>query len=154
MRNVLIYQAVESVVHIALWLCYQDTVHENMNVFYLWQILIVYYQLFRFLAIVFTGYKLKLGFFDIIDITSLLCALKGPKREIFGFGIFAQIRPICMVSSELGPKIQKSYIWGLILPFISLDFCLSAAGDSAKKKKKFELGGKKKLIQIASIITL
>jgi hypothetical protein len=34
----------------------------------------VYYQLFRFLAIVFTVYKPKLGFFDIIDITSLLCA--------------------------------------------------------------------------------
>jgi hypothetical protein len=39
-----------------------------------------------------------------------LLYLKGPKREIFVAGIFAQIRPIWI---ELGPKIQKNYVWGL-----------------------------------------
>ncbi len=47
------------------------------------------------------------------------------------------------VTKELGPKIPKSYVWGLILSFISRDFCVSAVGDSAKKKIFFELGQKK-----------
>jgi hypothetical protein len=59
--------------------------------------------------------------------------LKGLKREIFGFGIFAQIRPIWIGDLGTRPKNQKSYVWGLTLPFISRDFCFSAVGDSAKK---------------------
>jgi hypothetical protein len=47
------------------------------------------------------------------------------------------------VTKELGPKIQKSYVWGLILTFISRDFCVSAVGDNAKKNFFFELGRKK-----------
>jgi hypothetical protein len=33
--------------------------------------------------------------------------------------------------------------WGLILPFISWDFCFSTVAYSAKKKKNWELGKKK-----------
>jgi hypothetical protein len=36
---------------------------------------------------------------------------------------------------ETRPKNQKDYVWGLILPFLSWDFCFSAVGYSAKTKK-------------------
>jgi hypothetical protein len=71
-----------------------------------------------------------------------LAKLKGPKREIFVAGIFAQIRPIWLgylVTRPKNPK-KKGNVWGLLLPFISRDFCISAVGDSAKKKIFFELG--------------
>jgi hypothetical protein len=71
-------------------------------------------------------------------------SLKGPKSEIFVAGIFAQIRPIWLGYLVTRPKNPKSYVWGLILPFISRDFCFNAIGDSAKKKIFFELGRKKK----------
>jgi hypothetical protein len=76
----------------------------------------------------------------------LSICLKGPKHEIFGLRIFAQIRPIWIGYLGTRPKNPKSYVWGLILPFISRDFCVSAVGDSAKKisfwarsKKKVDL---------------
>ncbi len=53
---------------------------------------------------------------------------------------------------ETKPKNLKSYVWGLILPFISWDFCFSTVGCSAKKIKNRELG-QKKLIWIASMFT-
>jgi hypothetical protein len=79
--------------------------------------------------------------------------LKGPKREIFVAGIFAQIRPIWLGYLVNSPKIQKSNVWGLLLLFISRDFCFSAVGDSAKKNFLFEQGRKKKFFLIASLIT-
>jgi hypothetical protein len=45
--------------------------------------------------------------------------LKGPKREIFGLGIFAQIRPIWIGDLGTGPKNPKKLDLG---PYISLYF--------------------------------
>jgi hypothetical protein len=67
-------------------------------------------------------------------------SLKGPKREIFVAGIFTEIRPVWVGDLETRPKV---YVWGLILPFISWDFCFSAVGYSAKKIKNWKLGQKK-----------
>jgi hypothetical protein len=73
--------------------------------------------------------------------------LKGPKREIFGLGIFAQIRPIWIGYLGSRPKNPKKLRLG---PYVALYLprflCVSAVGDSAKKKLFFELGRKKKLI--------
>jgi hypothetical protein len=65
--------------------------------------------------------------------------LKGPKREIFGLRIFAQIRPIWIGYLGTRPKNPKKLCLG---PYIALYF----PSDSAKKKFFFELGRKKKLI--------
>jgi hypothetical protein len=47
-------------------------------------------------------------------------ALKGPKLEIFGSGVFTQIRPVWVGDLELGQKIQQ---WdGLGLKIINLYF--------------------------------
>jgi hypothetical protein len=71
-------------------------------------------------------------------------SLKGPKREIFVAGIFTEIRPVWVGDLETRPKnLKKVYVWGLILPFISWDFCFSAVGYSAKKIKKLEARSKK-----------
>jgi hypothetical protein len=59
--------------------------------------------------------------------------LKGPKREIFVAGIFAQIRPIWLGYLVTRPKNPKKLRLGPLLPFISRDFCFNAIGDSAKK---------------------
>jgi hypothetical protein len=55
---------------------------------------------------------------------------------MFVAGIFTEIRPVWVGDLETKPKNLKSYVWGLILPFISWDFCFSAVGYSAKKIKK------------------
>ncbi len=65
----------------------------------------------------------------------LVDSLKGPKREIFVDGIFAQIRPIWLGYLVTRPKNPKKLRLGLILPFISRDFCFNAVGDSTKRKK-------------------
>ncbi len=39
--------------------------------------------------------------------------LKGPKREIFVAGIFAQIRPVWIGDLGTRPKNKKKYVWGL-----------------------------------------
>ncbi len=52
--------------------------------------------------------------------------LKGAKREMFVAGIFTEIRPVWVGYLVTKPKnIKKVYVWGLILPFISWDFCFS-----------------------------
>ncbi len=79
--------------------------------------------------------------------------LKGPKREIFGLGIFAQIRPIWIGYLGTRPKNPKKLRLGHYIALYFPRFCVNAVGDSAKKKKFFELGRKKKLIYIASITT-
>ncbi len=52
-----------------------------------------------------------------------------------------------LYGGDLGtrPKYPKKYVWGLRSSFISRDFCSSAVGYSAKKKKKFGARSKKKL---------
>jgi hypothetical protein len=69
--------------------------------------------------------------------------LKGPKHEIFIAGIFTEIRPVWVGDLETRPKNLKSLCLGLILPYISWDFCFSTVGHNAKKIKKWELGEKK-----------
>ncbi len=54
--------------------------------------------------------------------------LKGPRHEIFVAGIFTQIRPVWVGDLGTRPKSPKSLyfcVWGLILSFISWDFCCS-----------------------------
>jgi hypothetical protein len=68
--------------------------------------------------------------FDEEDDKPFTLSLKGPKREIFGLGIFAQIRPIWIGYLGTRPKNPKQLRLGPILPFISRDFCVSAVGDS------------------------
>jgi hypothetical protein len=46
--------------------------------------------------------------------------LKGPKREIFDFGVFAQIRPIWIGDLELGPKIINFYGLGMKIGILYL----------------------------------
>ncbi len=53
---------------------------------------------------------------------------------------------------NLGWELRLHPSQGLILPFISWDFCFRAVGYSAKKIKNLKLG-KKKLIGIASMFT-
>ncbi len=55
---------------------------------------------------------------------------------MFVAGIFTEIRPVWVGDLETRPKIYEVYVWGLILPFISWDFCLIAEGYSVKKIKK------------------
>jgi hypothetical protein len=74
--------------------------------------------------------------------------IKGPKREIFVAGIFAQIRPIWIGDLRTRPKNPKNYVWGLRSPFISRDYCSSAVGYSAKKNKNLELGRKKSCFRL------
>jgi hypothetical protein len=54
-----------------------------------------------------------------------LIMLKWPKLEIFVAGSFTQIRPVWVGGIGTTPKIQKVYVWGLLLPFLSRDFCFS-----------------------------
>jgi hypothetical protein len=54
-----------------------------------------------------------------------LFGLKGPKHEIFGSGVFRQIRPVWVGALELGQKIQKTYGFGLK---IAIFVFFSAAG--------------------------
>ncbi len=80
-------------------------------------------------------------------------SLKGPKHDQIECGFF-YINQTSM-GGDLGTR-QKKNIWvglGLVLPFITRDFCLSAVGYSAKKNKNLQLGRKKKLFQTASIFT-
>jgi hypothetical protein len=42
--------------------------------------------------------------------TVTVCLLKGPKREIFDFGVFAQIRPIWIGDLGTRPKNFK-FLW-------------------------------------------
>jgi hypothetical protein len=42
-----------------------------------------------------------------------LFGLKGPKHEIFGSGVFTQIRPVWVGALELGQQIKKIYGFGL-----------------------------------------
>jgi hypothetical protein len=65
--------------------------------------------------------------------------MKGPKHEIFEHGVFTQIRSVWIGDLGSRPKNVKSisYVWGLILPFISRDFCFSVVG--ASPKNFFEL---------------
>ncbi len=70
----------------------------------------------------------------IIHATQIsMISLKGPKLEIFVDGIFTQIRPVWVGELGTRPKIQKVNVWGLILPFISWDFCFSDVGDITNK---------------------
>jgi hypothetical protein len=54
-------------------------------------------------------------------------SLKGPKLEIFGSGIFTQIRPVRV--GDLGTKPKNSKVYG---------FGLKIAADSAKKVPKYK----------------
>ncbi len=58
--------------------------------------------------------------------------LKG-RCEMFVAGIFTEIRPVWVGDLETRPKIYNVYVWGLILPFTSWDFCFSAVVYSAKE---------------------
>jgi hypothetical protein len=66
-----------------------------------------------------------------------LDSLKGPKRETFVAGIFTEIRPVWVGDLETRPKNLKSLCLGPYIIFISLDFCYSAVGYSAKKIKNW-----------------
>ncbi len=68
-------------------------------------------------------------------------SLKGPKCEMFIAGILT----VWVGDLETRPKNLKSYVWDLILPLISWDFCFSA--------KKMGARSKKELILIASMFT-
>ncbi len=57
--------------------------------------------------------------FENVDENGQILALKGPKREIFGLGIFAQIRPIWIGDLGTRPKNPKKLGLG---PYISLYF--------------------------------
>ncbi len=62
---------------------------------------------------------------------------------MFVAGIFTEIRPVWIGDLETRPQnLKKVYVWGLILPFISWDFCFSAVAYIAKKIKNWELGQK------------
>ena len=63
----------------------------------------------------------------------LKLGLKGPKREIFVAGIFAQIRPIWIGDLGTRPKNPKNYIWGLKFQLETAKYLLSDIGDNAKK---------------------
>jgi hypothetical protein len=68
---------------------------------------------------------------------------------MFVAGIFTEIRPLWVGDLENRPKNLKSLCLGLILPFISWDFCFSAVVYSAKKNCKLGIN----LIWNASMFT-
>jgi hypothetical protein len=56
--------------------------------------------------------------------------VKGPKLEIFGFGIFTQIRPVWIGDLGTNPKNSKSLLYWLENRHF---VCFSTVADSAKK---------------------
>ena len=57
--------------------------------------------------------------------------LKGPKREIFGFGFFTQIKPIWIGDLGTRPKNPKKYV-------------LALQATALKKNKKLKFGARSK----------
>ncbi len=64
-------------------------------------------------------YLLNIVFPNFAPLTVTGMALKGPKREIFGLGIFAQIRPIWIGYEGTRPKNPKKLRLG---PYSALYF--------------------------------
>jgi hypothetical protein len=65
-----------------------------------------------------------------------LSPLKGPEREIFVAGIFAQIRPIWIGDLGARPKNPKKIMFGTLnFTFNRRNICLAISATALNKKK-------------------